>query len=153
MKKTIYSLLAIALLAVVSGAVAQDKHPLEDYFKAEILTEKAMKEVLVKAEIEHHVSPTPISVEVYHTDLEIKIVGLKVEVENPAAKLKYEAIIELEAMPYEKTDGSTYAFRADDLRDEGVTLKVIEIRYEELPDIDDMITEAKEEEEEEDKDE
>jgi hypothetical protein len=61
-------------------------------------------------------------------------------------------VIELEAMPYEKAMGEEFIFRSADLRDEGVTLKVIEIRYEELPDIDDMITEAKEEEEE-DKDE
>lgn len=148
MKKMWISSLVVVLVAV-SGAVAQDKHPLEDYFKAEILTEKAMKEVLVELEINHGSTPTYLEAEIYHTDLEKKIVGLKVQVENADGGLKYEMVIELEAMPFKKATGKEVVFRAKDLRDEGVKLKVIEIRYEELPDIDDMITEAKEEEEEE----
>lgn len=139
----------VAVLVAVSGAVAQDKHPLEDYFKAEILTEKAMKEVLVELEILHGQTPTPIRAEVYHTDLEKKVIGLKVELENPELDLKLEMIIQLDALPYKIAYGDEDLIRADDFRGENVKFTVTEIRYEELPDIDDMITEAKEEEEEE----
>lgn len=148
MKKITHFLLTIAMLVVVSGVVAQDKHPLEDYFQAEILTDKAMKEVLVDLELDYGSTPTKLEAEIYHTNLERKIVGLKVEVESADKSLKYEMVIELEAMPYEKAMGEQIIFRSADLRDEGVTLKVIEIRYEELPVIDDMITEAREEDEE-----
>ena len=110
----------------MSGVVAQDKHPLEDYFQAEILTDEAMKEVLVDLELDYGSTPTKLEAEIYHTDLEKKIVGLKVEVENTDKSLKYEMVIELEVMPYEKAMGEQIIFRSADLRDEGVTLKVIE---------------------------
>ena len=64
MKKITHFLLTIAMLVVVSGVVAQDEHPLEDYFQAEILTDKAMKEVLVDLELDYGSTPTKLEAEI-----------------------------------------------------------------------------------------
>jgi hypothetical protein len=136
-------------LSAASPAFSQNEHPLKKYFQAEILTEKELKEVKIKLELTFHSSPEFVEAEIYHTDLEKELIGLIVEVENKAKDLKYDLLIQMKVPPYENVTGTQYLHRADDLKEgEGTTVKVKEVRYIELPDIDDMVTEAKEEEEE-----
>jgi len=135
-------LCVLVSLALVSPAVSQIEHPLEAYFQAEILTEKELKEVKIKLELNLHTNPEFIEAEIYHTDLEKELIGLIVEVENKVKDLKYDLLIQMKVPPYENVTGSQYLHRADDLKEEeGTVVNVKEVRYIELPDIDDMITE------------
>lgn len=140
------------LFLVALPAISQDKHPLEDYFTAEIMTEKAMKEVKVHFEIDWNGAGPNLEVEVYHTDLERKIVGLIATVSCPELEIENEVLIQGEVEPYKPFVEKVEIHRGSELIRDQTTVSVKEIRYEEMPEIDDMVTEAKEDEEEDDSD-
>lgn len=144
--KSKFFALVTALTVTVTPTFAQEKHRYEEYFTAEIMTAKMMKEIQVSFDIQWRTSGNPIEVEIYHTDLDHRVIGLMATISCPSIELEYDVIVQGEVEPYQNFNAKISPYRGEDLLEGETTVTVKEIRYEEMPEIDDMVSEAKEDE-------
>jgi hypothetical protein len=135
MKPTLF-LLSFALVSCLLPAVAEDEHPLEAFFSAEVLPDKDAKKVQTHFEVSDH-RPYSLTLEMYHTDLKKKLLGAVIEVNAESLNLTYDLVIEIDTLPYTRVEKEAPLFRGREIAKSDVTFKVKEFRYEELPDIDD----------------
>jgi len=147
-------LFAALLLFVIPGIHADDDdtHPLDSFFSAEVLPDEDAAEVMTHFELSER-SPYHVEMEVYHTQLETKLLGALVNVSVEDLDLSYDLLIKFDALPYRREQGQAPLFRGEESARSEPVFTVREFRYEELPEIDDPSVESEEEEEEEEEEE